>query len=735
MTNNRFLYLSLAVFIAGMLLLVFIQYNSSRSIHQLIEGNTLLLRELKVGNDLREMERDILSVESKIRAAVATGDSFFVKGIDAQIADAEANLDALRVINTDSASVADINRLSVLANEKLEKKNLMLDSFFHAGKKPDRTVIANPRTQGAANEINTIIRRLYSRRQERLAALNASVQKNGRIALTSGNILIILVLLTGSGLFWFIINRVRRQNELIRQLDTSERKLQEAVKIKEHFLANMSHEIRTPMNAIIGFARLLSKKPQDAESAEYVSAIRDSGENLLTIINDILDLSKIEAGMIRVDMRPFAVRELFQSVETLFYQRVKEKGLGLHVSVAADVPEILLGDATRLTQIVVNLIGNATKFTDAGGISVGVTSDYGSDQEHIRLWVEVTDTGIGISQEQQAVIFERFSQAESSTTRRYGGTGLGLTIVKELIEIQHGQIGVESQLGRGATFRFFIPYTIITAAPELAGTPENLMATLPRMEGACVLVADDNRMNQRLMEHLLSGAGLSFDMVDDGLKAVNRLREKKYHVVLMDIQMPVMDGYAASRMIREDLRLDVPIIAMTAHAMRGEREKCLASGMNEYLSKPIDAEELFRTIGKFVNTSGPGSGMACDPEAGPKGEAPPEHGFELIDVTYLQDLSAGDREYEIEMTNQFLHDVPEELEQLKTGLAIHDLATISKVAHNMKTTVSIMGLSDRLSGLLDQLEYPDENTDLTAAFEQLQLLCERAMEEARLFRR
>jgi signal transduction histidine kinase/CheY-like chemotaxis protein len=731
MTNNRFIYLTLAVFIAGMLLLVFIQYNSSRSIHQLIEGNALLLRELKVGNDLREMERDILSVESKIRAAVATGDSAFAKGIDAQIADAEANLDALRLINTDSASVADINRLSVLANEKLEKKNLMLDSFFHAGKKPDRSVIANPRTQGAANEINTIIRRLYSRRQQRLAALNASVQKNGRIALTSGNILIVLVLLTGSGLFWFIINRMRRQNELIRRLDTSERKLQEAVKIKEQFLANMSHEIRTPMNSIIGFARLLSKKPQDAESAEYVSAIRDAGENLLTIINDILDLSKIEAGMIRVDMRPFAVRELFHSVGTLFYQRVKEKGLDLDVSVAADVPEILLGDATRLTQIVVNLVSNATKFTDTGGISVRVTSDGGNGEEHTRLWVEVTDTGIGISQEQQAVIFERFSQAESSTTRRYGGTGLGLTIVKELIEIQHGQIGVESQPGKGATFRFFLPYKIVTAAPELAPAPENLIAALPRMEGACVLVADDNRMNQRLMEHLLSGAGLSFDIVDDGQKAVNRLREKKYHVVLMDIQMPVMDGYAASRMIREDLRLDVPIIAMTAHAMRGEREKCLESGMNEYLSKPIDAEELFRMIGKFMDAPGPGSDMACDPKEG----ALPERGFEMIDVTYLQDLSAGDREYEIEMTNQFLHDVPEELEQLSAALVIHDLATISKVAHNMKTTVSIMGLSDRLSGLLDQLEYPDGDADLTAAFEQLQLLCERAMEEARLFRR
>jgi signal transduction histidine kinase/CheY-like chemotaxis protein len=745
MTNNRFIYFTLAVFIAGMLLLVFIQYNSSRSIHQLIEGNSLLLRELKTGNDLREMERDILSVESKIRAAVATGDSVFAEGIDAQIADAEANLDTLRLINIDSESVADIGRLAVLTREKLEKKNLMVDSFFHAGRKPDKSVIANPRARGTANEINTIIRRLYLRRQQRLAGLNAMVQKNGRIAHTSGNILIGFVLLTGSALFWFILNRIRKQNELIRQLDISERKLQEAVKIKENFLANMSHEIRTPLNSIIGFARLLSKKPQDAESAEFVSAIRDSGENLLTIINDILDLSKIEAGMIRVDGRPFAVRELFHSVTTMFYHRVKEKGLDLSVNVAADVPEILLGDATRLTQIVVNLISNAAKFTDTGGISIGVSSDAngggdgnndgGAVGGNIRLWVTVTDTGIGIRQEQLAAIFERFSQAESSTTRKYGGTGLGLTIVKELIEIQHGKIEVESEPGKGATFRFFIPYQVVAAERALADVPGDVIAARPRMEGVSILVADDNRMNQRLMEHLLGGAGFSYDIVDDGQKAVDRLREKKYQLVLMDIQMPVMDGYAASRMIREDLRSSVPIIAMTAHAMRGEREKCLESGMNEYLPKPIDADELFRMMAKLLDASGIDRSTVYSREPGPKGDAQPVFSFETIDLAYLRDLSGGDQEYEIEMADQFLHNMPEELGQLRAALATNDLAAVNKVAHNMKTTVSIMGMSERLSGLLDQLEFTDGDTDIMAAFGRLQLLCERAMEEARQFRR
>ncbi|WP_431217871.1 ATP-binding protein [Puia sp. P3] len=553
------------------------------------------------------------------------------------------------------------------------------------------------------------------------------------MAHTSGNILIGLVLLTGSALFWFILNRIRKQNELIRRLDISERQLQEAVKIKENFLANMSHEIRTPLNSIIGFARLLSKKPQDEESAEFISAIRDSGENLLTIINDILDLSKIEAGMIRVDSRPFAVRELFHSVTTLFHHRVKEKGLGISVDVDAGVPEVLLGDATRLTQIVVNLISNAAKFTDTGGITVSVSSD-GPDQGNVRLWVAVTDTGIGIRQDQLASIFERFSQAESSTTRKYGGTGLGLTIVKELIEIQHGKIEVESEPGKGATFRFYVPYQIVSAVPVLADVPENVIAAQPRMEGVSVLVADDNRMNQRLMEHLLRGAGFSYDIVDDGQKAVDRLREKKYQLVLMDIQMPVMDGYAASRMIREDLRSSVPIIAMTAHAMRGEREKCLESGMNEYLSKPIDADELFAMIGKLLDASGIDRSTVYSRESGPKGDAQPVFSFDTIDLAYLRDLSGGDHEYETEMADQFLQNMPDELGQMRAALAANDLAAASRVAHNMKTTVSIMGLSGRLSGLLDQLEFPDGDTDIMAAFGRLQLVCERAMEEARQFR-
>jgi signal transduction histidine kinase/ActR/RegA family two-component response regulator len=744
MATNRFIYLILAAFIAGMLLLIFIQYNSSRSIDQLIEGNGLLLNELKVGNDLRETERDLLSVESKIRAAVATGDSSFMRGIDEQIDDAEANLDTLRVINQDPRSIADIDQLAVLARAKLDKKNRILDSFLYTGPIRDKSIIADPE---ATKEINPIIRRLFNRREERLANLNISIQKNGRIARTGGIVLISLVLLTGAGLLWFIIHRIRRQNELIRKLDASEKKLQEAVRIKENFMANMSHEIRTPLNSIIGFTSLLAKQPMTEPSREFVTAIAQSGENLLDIINDILDLSKIEAGMMRLESNPFSVRDLFHSIGTLFQQRISEKGLIFHSVVEDTVPDLLLGDVTRLTQILVNLIGNALKFTDRGEITVRVYAGV-LQQQSLPLWVSVSDTGIGIGKQQIGAIFDRFSQAEESITRKYGGTGLGLSIVKDLIDLQKGAIEVESEPGRGTTFRFYIPYGILSQPSIPAHTAPAPAAAVIGVKGSRVLVVDDNRMNQRLMQHLLAGQGISYDMADDGQKAIALLRQKSYHLVLMDIQMPVMDGYTASRYIRQELQLTVPIVAMTAHAMPGERERCLANGMNEYLSKPVVERELFRIIGQFLrafDNQTPG-GQALQEPVVPfgvvKSEIVPgeassaaDAGYRFIDPDYLKQISNDDRAYEIEMTDQFLEAIPRDLSDLRTALSAGDPAAVSHIAHSMKTDVSIMGMTERLYLLLDALEYPTDGADLSVLVAALQQICEPAMEEARRFRK
>ena len=716
MTSNRFIYFVLAAFVTGTLLLIYIQYNSSRNIDKLINGNKRLLNELKTGNDLRELERDILSVESKIRATAATGDTSYIIGTSEQIADAEAWLDTLKMMNHSPASVQDIDRLAFLARLKLRNRDQILDTLRLSGREAAARLIMNPRSNGLANEINSITRKIYDNRRRMLADLSNATADNGRKARTWGTVLITLVLLSAGGLFWFIISRISQQNLLIRRLDRSEKDLRVAMQVKENFMANMSHEIRTPLNAVIGYTGLLKAQRLDISSTEFVTAIEQAGNNLLTIINDILDLSKIEAGMMRLEAFPFSVRELTHSVEILFQEKIKEKGLTFRCIVEDEVPDILVGDATRLTQILVNLIGNALKFTDKGQIGLKLSSHPASSpSDHpsprgniIRLGIRLSDTGIGIAKDKLDSIFDRFSQAEDSITRKYGGTGLGLAIVKDLVILQQGEISVKSEEGKGTVFHLFIPYAI-SGEKQSPSTPA-LSFDVPAT-GAHLLVVDDNAMNRDLMKHLLKSRGLSFSIVSNGQEALEQLRHNKYDMVLMDIQMPEMDGYTATRKIRETLGFDIPIIAMTAHAMAGERERCLSSGMNEYLSKPVREHELFRVINSFRS-------------------------YQYINLDYLKQLSQGNKEFEQSMTAQFLADTTEDLQAMAAAISAEDIPQLNRIAHNMKTNISIMGLTVRLQPTLDALEFAQAgDVSIPTWFDDLKSICEAALAEARAFQR
>ena len=769
MTSNRFIYLVLAAFITGTLLLIFIQYNSATNMEKLIKGNKKLLNELKAGNDLRELERDIISVESKIRATVATGDTSYIIGTDQQVADAEAYLDTLKMINEDTGSVKDINRLAYLARLKLKVRDQILDTFYHSGREAAAKLITNPRSKGVGNEINLVTRRIYDSRRRVLANLTNAIADNGRKARTWGSVLITLVLISAGGLFWFIISRISQQNLLIQRLDSSEKQVREAMRVKENFMANMSHEIRTPLNSVIGFAGLLKNRPLDPTSGEFVDTIEKAGNNLLAIINDILDLSKLEAGMMRLESHPFSIRELSHSIEVLFQEKAKEKNLVFHRNVEEQVPDILVGDATRLTQILVNLIGNALKFTEQGRVGLDIFVE-GQQGDIVRLGVRVSDTGIGIARDKLDDIFDRFSQAEDSITRKFGGTGLGLAIVKDLIGLLKGEISVDSEPGKGTVFHFFIPYTVardqeaLPAAPALASSisasSESISASSDSISASSesaaprvrLLVVDDNVMNRNLMRHLLESRFFSFDIVSNGREAIESLQQKKYDLVLMDIQMPEMDGYAASRHIRSVLRLDVPIIAMTAHAMAGEREKCLGSGMNEYLSKPIREQELFRMISLFTGPADEarpgGAPMRTETELRQVAEAEPgKVSYQYIDLGYLRQLSQGNRDFELSMTEQFLTDIPADLKAMEAAIAGQDFTTLNRVAHTMKTDVSIMGLTGKLEPLLDVLEFAKAaeaqtgeaqagesqagQASVQECFTTLKTICELALNEAR----
>lgn len=724
MGNKRFAYLIVLTFLADSILLIAVQVNSARNTKELIQNNNTLLHELTSSNHLREIDRDILGVESRIRASIATNDTTHLNGVDQKIDDVENFLDSLSKDHADAQQQKLIKRLGALAMDKKMIKETLLQRYKTLGNMDDQTSIANPRARQISNEITDITAQIYKSRRLQVADLSKKNAEMGKKAKLYDMSLLILLVISGSIIGYHIIRQFRRQHVLIKELDIAQKKASVAAQTKENFLANMSHEIRTPLTGILGFTNLLQKRPLDATSEEFVSSIQRAGENLMAIINDILDLSKIEAGMMRITPGIFSINGLINSVETLFLERAKEKGLTMYSSVDPSIPDTLTGDATRLTQILVNLIGNAIKFTHQGKINIEVfnRSQIGQD---IVLEFKISDTGIGIDKEKLHEVFERFNQGEDSITRNFGGTGLGLSIVKKLILLQNGDIAVSSEQGKGTTFLFHIPYGI--AKEQLHVISTDRTASLQKQLGTPlrVLVVDDNALNQSLLNHLLLQWNISFKIVSNGLEAIEELTKETYDLILMDIQMPKMDGYAATQHIREELKLAIPIIAMTAHAMAGEREKCLSRGMNEYISKPIIEEDLLKLISTF--------GLKETPKKEVIIEAAPIQ-FQCIDLSYMRSISGGDTTFEKTVTKQFIDHIPSNLNQLNLAYQNQDFTTVKLRAHDLKSSLAMMGLLAALQEKVNLLEMATaQQPNITQALADITDTINKAYEEATLF--
>jgi CheY-like chemotaxis protein len=369
----------------------------------------------------------------------------------------------------------------------------------------------------------------------------------------------------------------------------------EANRAKSSFLASMSHEIRTPMNGIVGFADLLLDGQLDPEQQRQAMLLRDAGRSLLTIINDILDVSKIEAGKLELERIPMSLASVADSTVSIMRTQADQQGLNLDLVLDDDLPPWVLGDPTRLRQILLNLTGNALKFTEEGGVVVLMTREKQDGRALVR--VEVRDTGIGIPADRLNRLFQTFSQADSSTTRRFGGTGLGLAICKRLVEGMGGEIGVVSEPGIGSVFWFTMALEA-AEAPARSAHQDRIRSTRP----ARILIAEDVTMNQIIVESMLSAAGHEVVLVDNGAEALEAVQRDTFDMVLMDMQMPVMDGVEAATRIRalDGPECEIPIIALSANAMAEEILTCRAAGMNDHLAKPIDREALLRTVAEWT---------------------------------------------------------------------------------------------------------------------------------------
>ena len=497
-----------------------------------------------------------------------------------------------------------------------------------------------------------------------------------------------------------------------------------AVKAKQQFLSNMSHEIRTPMNAIIGFTKIVLKTELTVKQLEYITAIKTSGDALIVLINDILDLAKVDSGKMTFEKKPFKMNASLEAMLHLFENKILEKNLKLIKEYDSNIPDVLVGDPVRLHQIILNLVNNAVKFTSKGSITVSMQLVY-EDEDRVVIEFSISDTGIGIPENKLDHIFENFNQASSGTSRMYGGTGLGLAIVKQLVELQGGKIRVKSKLKKGSNFSFSLSFQKTKSNATLEN---DLLELDSEIKNIKVLVAEDIALNQLLMKSLLDDFGFERDIADNGKIAIEMLKKNDYDIILMDLQMPEMNGFETTEYIRKKMKSNIPIIALTADVTTVDVNKCKAVGMNDYLAKPVDEKQLYSKIvgilkkpqlaelsGKLNENSTSAKKIRC------------------IDLVYLNQKTKSNPEIMMEMIDLYLSQTPTLINTIKQSFAEQNWQLLAAAAHKMIPSFSIMGMSEDFENIAKRIqEFANSQEQLSEIEElviQLEQICLQACTE------
>ncbi len=504
--------------------------------------------------------------------------------------------------------------------------------------------------------------------------------------------------------------------------EEAQKKAEIAVKSKQQFLSNMSHEIRTPLNGIIGFTKVVLKTDLTAKQKEYLTAIKMSGDALIVLINDILDLAKVDAGKMTFEKTPFKLSSSLSAMLHLFETKIQEKNLVLIKEYDTKIPDVLVGDPIRLHQIILNLVSNAMKFTTEGRITVSVRL-LSETAENVAIQFAVADTGIGIPKDKLEKIFENFQQASSNTTRLYGGTGLGLAIAKQLVETQGGTIQVESTVDKGSNFSFILNFDKTDAEAEVV---TDILEVDKDIKNIKVLVVEDMPLNQLLMKTILDDFGFERDIADNGKIAIEKLKTKSYDVILMDLQMPEMNGFEATEYIRNTLKLKVPIVALTADVTSSDVARCKAVGMNDYVAKPVDERLLYSKIVGLVKK--PASLLAYK-----------ENGVATLkkikytNMEYLIQRTKANPALMLEIIAAYLEQTPPLVNSMKQSFHSQDWDTLHAAVHKMIPSFAIMGISTDFETMakkvMEHAKMQQDTHNILDFVAQLESVCLQACEE------
>ncbi|HRO84331.1 MAG TPA: response regulator [Niabella sp.] len=579
-----------------MSLILITQLFTNKSIFALKKSNLQAVETFKINNRLQKIANFSFDLQSKLGNPNLVADEF------------------RRIRLTDSLTMLGYNA-SILINELGENnftKNIdwyvtdQLGLSFQIlanhqyGKLAKQAVYADSLRSSNPGE------KIYSNCLEIQKSLENSLQQvlttNSNLAgkLSGYNrILAVFAILAVVILATLVIRKQSQQLVLIENLKNAESAALKSKNAKEEFLANMSHELRTPLNALIGFGNLLSETNLDEKQKEYLKIIQSGSNNLLNIVNDVLDLSKIEAGKLEFKKEPFNLEALFKNLELLFSDAISQKSLYYQWYIDHNIPKVLKGDADRLQQVLINLISNGIKFTNTGGLKINTALVWSENSTNeVKIGITVKDTGVGIPSEKIQSVFERFEQLENVTTRQHGGTGLGLTIVKNLVEKMGGSMSVYSEEGKGSEFSFTCIFE--KCSEKEVEKDDYVVAEAPELHSYSILIVEDNKANQLFLKYLLEKYKPAVFFADDGLQAIELLKNNKYDLILMDIQMPKLDGFDTLSKIKKDFKAVPPVIAMTAYVSEQDIKKCREAGFDDYIAKPIDESALIEKILSFL---------------------------------------------------------------------------------------------------------------------------------------